>query len=418
MKKFQELLMKDLGWKLLSIAIATVLWFMVINIDQPVATRSYSRPLSIENMEALSNRGLTAGNLEELKNTKINVKVKAQRTALDRLSQNPEWIQASVDLSELAYAVNGDTVALPVDIFIQNSATYGISSKSPSVVEVNIETLITKELPVEVELNGMLPADTILSDPVISSETITVTGPASAVNRVTKVSALINTDDLKESSDIRTKPICYDAQEQIVKGVSTTPQEIVVSYALHDAKQVPIHIDIKGTPGEGYRVGDIICTPRYAEVTGSPEDLEKLVYLQLDSIDVSGRSSDITKTFFLPDYLPEGITLMSEDNGFAEVTVEISAQSNKQFTLPASRLHLQGEENGKTYTLHGDAHIIITGDDLHTIHAENLQGTIHVSGLSAGDHRVMVHVNLPNGYIMDPAYVTVTVTDAAASGNE
>ena len=42
MKKFQELLTKDLGWKLLSIAIAATMWFMVINITQPVDTRSYS----------------------------------------------------------------------------------------------------------------------------------------------------------------------------------------------------------------------------------------------------------------------------------------------------------------------------------------------------------------------------------------
>ncbi len=45
MKRFQELLMKDIGWKLLSVAIAAVMWFMVINITQPVDTRGYSRPL-------------------------------------------------------------------------------------------------------------------------------------------------------------------------------------------------------------------------------------------------------------------------------------------------------------------------------------------------------------------------------------
>ena len=42
MKRFQELLMKDLGWKLLSVAIATTMWFMVISINQPIDTRSYS----------------------------------------------------------------------------------------------------------------------------------------------------------------------------------------------------------------------------------------------------------------------------------------------------------------------------------------------------------------------------------------
>ena len=76
MKRFQELLMKDLGWKLLSVAIAAIMWFMVINITQPVETRSYSRPLSIENLDALTSRDLTVGNLEELKKYKDHRKGK------------------------------------------------------------------------------------------------------------------------------------------------------------------------------------------------------------------------------------------------------------------------------------------------------------------------------------------------------
>ena len=187
MKKFQELLTKDLGWKLLSIAIAATMWFMVINITQPVDTRSYSRPLTLENMDTLTSRGLTVGNAEELKNTKITVKVKAQRTALDRLSQNPDWITASVDLSELAYAVNGDSVALPVNVSIDQGGTaYAISSKAPAVVEAQVETLRTKEFPIEVELNGKPDSDITLSDPVLSAETVTVSGPVSLVRQVAR----------------------------------------------------------------------------------------------------------------------------------------------------------------------------------------------------------------------------------------
>ena len=36
--------MKDLGWKLLSVAIATTMWFMVISINPPNATPPYSTP--------------------------------------------------------------------------------------------------------------------------------------------------------------------------------------------------------------------------------------------------------------------------------------------------------------------------------------------------------------------------------------
>lgn len=413
MKKFQEFLFKDFGWKLLSIAIATILWFMVINIDQPVDTRTYNRPLTIENMDVLTDRGLTVGNLETLKNEKISVKVKAQRTALDRLSQNPEWITAVVDLTDLAYAVNGDVVALPVSVSVQGGNTYGISSKSPAVVEVSVETIATKEMPVEVVLNGSLEEGTYLSTPLLSNETVLVKGPASLVNTVTTVRAAVEAADINENPDVMVKLVCYNQNGVPVKGVMTDPEEIMVSYALHDMKQVPLQVEITGTPAPGYQVGDIHCSPRYAALIGNKEELENLMYLQLDSIDVSGQTSAVTEVFHLADYLPEGMTLMAEDDGMVEVIVSISEQSQKQLTLPANKLQMSGKEDGKEYTLHGDAHISLTGNGvaLERVDADDLTGSIYVGGLPTGEHRVMIHAELPNGLILNPSYITVTITD-------
>ena len=418
MKKLQELLCKDLGWKLLSIAIATILWFMVINIDQPIGTRDYNRPLSIQNMDVLTDRGLTIGNLEELKNTKITVKVKAQRTALDRLSQNPEWITAAVDLSELSYAVNGDVIALPVTVSIQGGNTYGISSKSPAVVEVAVETMASKELPVEVYLNGDLDEGTYLSEPLLSAETVLVTGPSTLVDTVTSVRATVAAEDIEKTPDIMATLTCYNAAGMIVKGVFTDPEEIMVSYALHDMKQVPLQVEITGSPAPGYQVGNIYCRPQYVALIGSAEALERIVSLQLDSINVSGLTTSTTRTFHLMDYLPEGVTLMDESGkSTVEVTVEISEQSQKQLTLPASGLKIIGQENGKEYILHGDAHITLSGDGpaLESIQADDLQGSINVNGLSAGDHKVMIHASLPDGFLMNPSYITVTVKETEAS---
>ena len=70
----------------------------------------------------------------------------------------------------LAYAVNGDSVALPVNVSIDQGGTaYAISSKAPAVVEAQVETLRTKEFPIEVELNGKPDSDITLSDPVTGS---------------------------------------------------------------------------------------------------------------------------------------------------------------------------------------------------------------------------------------------------------
>jgi len=407
--------MKDIGWKLLSVAIAAIMWFMVINITQPIDTRNYSRPLDIQNMESLSDRGLTVGNLEELKTMKVTVKVKAQRTALDRLSQNPEWIQASVDLSELSYAVNGDIVALPVSVSVQGGNTYGISSKSPSVVEISVETLSNKELPVEVSLAGTLEEGIYLSEPTLSAETVTVSGPASLVSRVSFVRANVDAEVIAENPTVQAKLICYDSQGMEVNGLILSAEEITVSYALHDMKQVPIQVELIGTPAVGYQVTSVFCNPQYAALTGAPEDLENLLFLQMDSINVNGLTASVTETFSLQDYLPEGISLAEEDEGTITITVQVEAQSHKQLTLPGNSLTILGQEEGKTYTIRDNAHITITGEDLEDVHADDLKGTIHVNGLSEGEHRVLIHVDLPDGMILNPSYITVIVKDAAAS---
>lgn len=421
MKRFQELLTKDLGWKLLSVAIAAIMWFMVINITQPVDTRSYTRPIILQNQEVLTNRGLTIGNAEELKNARVSVKVKAQRTALDSLTQAPDRIQVTVDLSELAYAVSGDTVALPVNVSMQSGITgYDIVNKTPSVIEVKVETLAFKELPVQIMLSSEVPNSIYLSEPTLSAETVIVTGPASAIRQVASVRGYINGETLKDAPTQQVKLAAYAANDEQVRGVSASPEEITVSYALLDAKRVPIQVDITGTPAAGYQVGSSNCTPKFAEVTGAPEDLEKLVYLQVDSIDVSNATESVSKSYALKEYLPEGVSLRADSNAHAQIVVEILPQTGKEITIDTSQLTMLGQEAGKQYTL-GQLRLTVSGEKslLDGLKAEDLHGTVNVSGLSEGEHSVIVHVDLPDELSANPAYIDVKISgDTEPTENE
>lgn len=411
MKRFQELLMKDLGWKLLSVAIAAIMWFMVINITQPIDSRNYSRPLTIENLETLTSHGLTVGNMEELKAAKVTAKIKAQRTALDRLNQNPEWVQASVDLSGLSYTADGDVVALPVDITMQSGLTgYEVVSKTPAVVEVHIEKLETKELPVEVILDGKPEEELPLSEPILSRETVKVSGPASLVRKVASVRAVVEAEALQTTSIVTVSLGCYDAAGAIIKGVSTEVSEVTVSYTLLDTKDVPVHVEITGTPAAGYQVGDTLCSPATITLQGSAEDLKNILYLQMDSIDVSGRSASVTRSFNIEDYLPENITLPKDSSRTVQITVEITQQNGKSLTLQENDLTILGQESGKSYHI-GTAHVTASGseDALRSLTAAQLGGSIYLNGLDTGEHQVMVHFDLPDGVSVLPTYISVTV---------
>ena len=420
MKRFQELLMKDLGWKLLSVAISITMWFMVINITQPVDTRSYNRPVSLENTEALTQRGLTVGNKEELENTKVLVKVKAQRTALDRLNQNPEWIQASVDLSELTYNVNGDIVALPVTVSMQGGVTgYGIVSRNPGSMEVEVETLLTKTFPVEIILNGDLADNVYLTAPKLSAENVLVTGPRSAVESVKSVKASINAEDLLDTPQVRTGLTAYDANGRAVKEVSINIREIKVSYSLQEPKQVPIHIEVTGAPADGYQIGKITCIPASAQIIGKPQDLEKISGIHLKPVDVSGLSVSASHMLTLADYLPAGVSVAEGSGTVAQVVVEIIPLSSRQLTLEPAALTLTGEENGRTYSTDAvQLTVSGTAEALDALQTEALKASVDVTGLADGTHTVPVQIELPEGLSAAETTVTVTISSEEAPAEQ
>lgn len=420
MKRFRELLMKDLGWKLLSVAIATTMWFMVISINQPIDTRSYSTTLQLVGEETLTARGLTVANREDLTNTKISIKVKAQRTALDRLSQRQaDLILATVDLSELSYAQDGDTITLPVDTSVGGGATgYTVESKVPGSVEIQVETLAAKEFPLEVSLNGEVTEGTHLSKPQLIPETIMVKGAKSAVDSVVAVRLSVNASEAVQQMELRVKPVAYDKDGNTVSGVTFSTDTVTVSYRLNEAKQVPVQVSVTGSPAEGYHTGEVICTPRTVSVIGSKDELDKLQVIALEQIDVSGASASVSHTFQLEDYLPEGVKLEEGSSAVVQVLVHVERGEEKTITVSSDQIHLTNPQNGYQYTLPESVTLTLSGEAsaLAAVEGSSLTGQVDVSALTEGEHAVVVDWNVPGGITAEDTTIMVEVT--AVAGEE
>lgn len=422
MKKFQEMLMKDLGWKLLSIGIATIMWFMVININQPVDTRTYSKYITLENMKALTDRGLTVKNAEEIAATKVNIKIKAQRTSLDRLNQANDWLQVSVDLSALSTAMDGDTVSLPVNVeMLGGYSGYTIVSKAPADIEVNVERVASKELPVEIILNGELSKDSLYSAPVLSANTVLVKGPASAVERVKAVRGVINAQDVQDNVQLNAKLVPFDSAGVAVKGVKLGVSEISVTYGALSFKSIPIKVNISGSPQEGFELGDTTCTPQTIEVVANPDLLTNFIYLQLPDIDISGGTTTVRKSFAVADYLPKGIVIKDGTSSTIQVNVQILSANSREIEIRSNQLTVLKGESGMSYEVSGSASVVITGEEalITSIDESTLTGTVDVSGLSVGHHKVPITLDLPDGVTAGYAYIDVMISqETDTSDNE
>lgn len=415
MKKFQEVLMKDLGWKILSVAIAVVMWFMVINLNQPVDTRTYTKTITLENMDTLTSRGLTVENAEELLSKKVSVKIKAQRTSLDRLSQaSADWMTVTVDLSALNYAVDGDTVSLPVNVAMQGVYTgYNIVSRNPATVDVYIEKTATKEFPIDIAVSGELSEDTVYAEPALSNETTRVTGAASAVARVHSVRAIVNAQDIQDGAALRAALTAYDADGVPVKGVTTNVSEITISYSSVQWSTIPIQVNIIGVPAEGYALGETVCTPPTLEVTGRTEAIEAFPYLQLPDIDISGSSENVTRSFVIEQYLPEGISVRDFGSRNIGITVEVNEVHSLEVEIPAENLTLVGAEEGLEYTLAERTAVTLQGNEilLQNLDVAGILGTVDVSGLVVGTQNTLAVLHLPDGVTTEPVFVEVTVVE-------
>ncbi len=419
MKKIQEIIMKDLGWKLLSVAIAVILWFMVINIEHPVDTRTYTQTISFENEDALAAQGLTVLNRSELENTKVFIKVKGQRTALDRLGQYKGRIRATVDLQKAIGAKSGETLSLGVDIKLPDvaDAIFEITNRIPRTVDVKVERLVHKELPVNVEITGDTVLGFVLSKPEVTPEMVWVSGAQSIVNQVKTVKAVVAVKEANQNVSIKGIPIPYDAAGNEVKGVSIDRKEVQISIGVHKSKKALVKVSTYGEPAEGYTVGEINWTPQFIEITGQEELLEGFGEMMLPAINIQNETQSVTETFALEDLLPAGLTVRAGVPETVQVNVVIQPEIKRQLTIKASQISAKGSlaEQLEYHFADTDIKLEIKGPAamISGIPETSVTGTVDISGLMPGANRVKVDWELPAGIqVTEPAsYIDVIVTE-------
>lgn len=159
--------------------------------------------------------------------------------------------------------------------------------------EESIET--TLKIPVELELSkGMVAVKQ-------SADTITVTLKArkDTINQIRdKASTCVidltyNADPKTVIVPIEKKNLPFVSNVDIVR---ITPERVEVNIDRLVQRVVPVRVPTEGTPAPGYEVQGFIIDPISALVKGPESFVKDLVYIDTDSIDVTGRQKTFRKT--------------------------------------------------------------------------------------------------------------------------
>ena len=402
--------------KIMSVAVAVVVWLIVVNIDNPVGTNYYT----LTNVELINKEYVESSDtigkmcMPEEKQDSIRIAITTNKKIRDKIKVSD--ITATADLQQ---AVSLDTNPVMVPITVTCSVP-GVTPNdikvTPQNLSVNLDEKETQEFVVNVSRGDTKPGkDYEVGSLTANPEKVRITGPKSLVNKIDKVNATIsldgNTQDFTQDVNLtiidKNQEALSDSEMNSLRIENNA--KVSVTARLWKIRQgVGISAGYVGSPASGYQVGTVTTVPDTISVAGSTEGLETLtqndntITIPADSIDISGESRDVERKISLKDLLPDNVKLTSDSSEDVWVTVSILPEGSREFTLSTKDIEVKNKPDDLQVTFEtAQIEIRIKSDteDLDDLNTEtDIKASIDLKGIEEGNYKVPVTLSLPDGY--------------------
>ncbi|HIZ13772.1 MAG TPA: hypothetical protein H9817_07600 [Candidatus Mediterraneibacter stercorigallinarum] len=411
MKKYK--LTTNLGLKIIAFIFAVFLWFIVVNLDNPVGSSTFRDiPVQIVNADIIT----SAGEVYQVEGDgTVTVVVYATREVRQKLSS--EDIVATADIKQ----IDSTGRLVPIEVSINGFSGETITAEAiPRNLTITREKSGKKTLALTVDTEGITTADGyILGDVSVSPEQVTITGAESALAQIDRAEAQVDAEGLREDSELPANLVLYDEngnpQNQSQIGNNLGDQGLTVSVEVLKMKSVPIVFNVTGSPAEGYKYTGCISTPESIQVCGKSDALDTVNEIEIPAsvIDISGASQPIEMTVDITPYLPEGVSLVEERAGNITVTVNIEQEGTLTIDFMVSSIRIDNLSENLQVNYEPDAEITLrfTGDEalLDTLDISNAVSVDLEDYTEPGTYDIPVRVNLPSGITLD-GQVSVQLT--------
>ena len=409
--KILKTLTKNLGFKILAVVFAFILWLVVYNTDDPTITVSYTTNVTVENASAVTDMNKC---YEVLNGTNtVSFAVTAKRSVLNKLEDTD--FTAVADMNRMIVNEDGDKANVPIEITSKRSNSSLKYNGKNKYLEVSLEDLMKRRFIITADTSGKVADGYALGEVTVTNPNVlNVSGPASIVNKIDSVVATIDVDGMSMNLSDNVIPALYDAdgQEIDTTKLKLSNTTVTISAKILSVKEIPLVFSTSGVPYGDNRVVEISSKPETIKVKGSSTTLNPLSSLNIpgDVLNVSGASEDITTTIDISEYLPDGVELVNASDATVTVTVRIEAYELKKFNLSTSQINVNGLESN--YDLSFDQSTVavtVSGlkNDLNKLKTSQLSASIDVTDLGVGTHQVNLDLNLDED---NYAYQTITVT--------
>ena len=391
----------NIGFGLLSLALAVTLWAFVTEEENPTRTDLFPVDVPVETVNVPE--GLAVASLSE---TAVKVRVSAPDSAWEDLTVAD--FRAVADLSTAKAKEN--TVTLR---FQSKRRQVEVVEVDPRQITVTLEPVTTKVVPVTVNQIGAPPLGYSTVPGRTTPEQVEVTGAESLVGLVEEAVADVNVQGVRVPLEQVFTVVPRDGRGGDIDGVTLNPTtvEVVLPIVQRDITQVyAVTPQLRGAPSDGFNVTSVTVEPAFAVITGAIEGLQSLTTVATDEVEIDGANSDVVRAAKLR--LPAGLTVSGGDTVTVRVFISPARGEITLGLTPAT----EGLEPGlRAEMATALVEVRVTGEIpvLRSLSPSSLAAVVDVSGLGEGQYDLPVQVTAPPGVQVvgiEPATVVVTLS--------
>lgn len=318
--------MARLNWsnyslRLLALLLAFALWLYVSNEQSPLREKTLTIDLENSGLE----QGLViSGGMPET----VKVKVQGNRNQLANLVPD--------DFSAVVNIPAGRTGDFTIPVQVNVPTGLSLAQVTPDEVSISVDSVAEKQVAVAVSLRGTPVQGYTALAPFYQPDTVVVRGPTRALDGIKQATALIDIQGAVQDVD---QILQIGVGSSNVTLEPSTVRVVVPIVAMVPTKNVPVLVQVTGSPAAGYYVKSTVSDPVSVQLSGQPETLITITNIKTVPLDITG----VDKSFAIEVGLavPQGVNVQP-----SRVKVQVEVVKGE---VPASNVtNESGAEKPKT----------------------------------------------------------------------
>ena len=376
----------NLVLKISSLAVAFLVWIIVVNVSNPIVTRNISVPLNVVNANIITDAGKTYSLMGA---NSVTVSYEVRSRDQSRISASD--FNASIDLGDM-YDITG-AVPIAVEVVNNKDLIIGAVASKPSIVRVSIEDLQRKEFTLTTKITGTPSDGFSVGEVKLDKTNVVVTGPVSVIGQISQIGVEIDVTGLDSDESGRAELKYFDANGNAFiisdSRVSKSFDNVGYSLVMLNGRTLALNFDVGGTAAQGYKFTGAESTTKSIQVRGQPEVLEGLdsITVPASALSVEGATGDVNLTVDIKNFLPANVTAVGDTK--VNVTLKVEALDKKSLTLTVNDLNIVGAKPGvATNIVPEKITVVVSGlsANLESVTNADLKATLDVSEMNSGSN--------------------------------